>query len=230
MNTDCFAMVTKFLPFAEATKINVESAVQNFPKKVVLRSFVEVEKFIQWCQTFNPINLEEVTYCIYDMRYDAPRGQLVGWVPPGVKVLRVDVYNYDVLYAEIPESVEELHLERISKGRIVFPPWIKRVTLGKKFNGIILEWPESMEELNIQGWDSCDYNGPHCIDNLPEGLRTMHLSWGVPVEVRKWPTTLEKLTIEESDEDCLVQWIGIQHEEVPKSVDFTLVKIPHMYW
>jgi hypothetical protein len=225
MNNDCFSIVTQFLPASEAVKLNTETAVKNFPKKVVLKTFREVDEFIRWCDHFDTSNLEEVTYQIYDMRYDAPRDRLIGWVPHGVKVLRVDVYN-EAVYAEMPETVEELHLGRVSGMRLVIPDHVKRVTLEEKFNGEVAQWPAQMDELVVRGWGFDDGNEAYAVDNLPEGLRRMHLSWGVPIEVRQWPTTLEELTIVESDDDMLTQWLGIQHTEVPNGVEFTHTRLP----
>ena len=223
MNNDCLSTITQFLPSAEARKINKVSADKNFPKKVVLKSFRDVEEFIRWCQHFDSSNLEEVAYQIYDMAWGIPRGQLVGWVPHGVKVLRIDIYKESV-FATIPETVEELHLGRVHGAQLALPDHIKRVTLEEKFNGTVVQWPAHLEELVINGW-KLDGDEAFAIDNLPEGLRTMYLSWGVPVEVRRWPASLEELTLVESDDDMLTHWLRVQHAEVPEGVAFTCTRL-----
>lgn len=220
MNSDCLSAVTQFLSTAEAVKINRDSAVKNFPKKIVLRSFREVDEFLRWCQSFDTSNLEEVAYQIYDMRLGAPRDRLIGWVPPGVKVLRVDVYN-EAIYAEMPETVEELHLGRIDGCALRLPDHIKRVTLESKFDGTVVQWPAQLEDLVIKGWKSDgDEDGAYAIDNLPEGLKTIHLDWGIAVEVKCWPASLAEITLVESEEDRLSWWLDVRHAEVPEGVVF----------
>jgi hypothetical protein len=223
MNNDCLSAVTQYLQTAEAVKISRDSVAKNFPKKVVLKSFRDVDQFLEWGQCFDMSNLEEVTYQIYDMSYDAPRDQLVGWVPHGVKVLRVDIYN-EAIYAELPETVEELHLGRVGGCELRLPDHIKRVTLEAKFDGTVVQWPAQLEDLVIKGW-KCDgsEDRAYAIDNLPEGLKTMYLDWGVPVEVKRWPTTLALLTLVESEEDRLGQWLDVNHADVPEEIAVTRI-------
>jgi hypothetical protein len=218
MNSDCFYLASSYLHASEAAKINIESVLRNFPTKIIIKSYEDAKKFFRWCQMFDTSNLKEVTYCIYDMRMGIPRstppGTLIGWVPPSVKVLRLDTYHCQCI---VPNTIDALYVGRCDTG-LVLPDTIKKLTLEQKFNGIIQKWPQNMESLTIHGYD-CN-EGPCPIYNLPEGLREMYVSWGVPIEVKNWPSTLSKLTIETSDDDAMAAWYNIEHAPIPENVDY----------
>lgn len=181
---------------------------------------------------FDTSNLQEVSYCIYDMNYGIPRGTLIGWVPPSVKVLRLDTYHCRCI---VPETIEELYIDRCDTDIVLdaannfkpLPNSIKRMTLEHKFDGIIREWPKHLEKLTIHGWD-CE-NEVYPITNLPEGLQEMHISWGVPIEVKRWPSTLTKLTIETSDDDMVTSWFNIEHAPIPVGIEYTHVHFPSIH-
>jgi hypothetical protein len=224
MNRDCFYLASSYLSVREAVKINIESTLRNFPKKIIIKSYEDAAKFFRWCQMFDTSNLKEVTYSIYyDMRMDIFRGTLIGWVPPSVKVLKLDTYHCQCI---VPNTIKELCIGRCDTG-IVLPDTIKKLTLNQKFNGIIQRWPQNMETLIIHGYNCID--GPWPIYNLPEGLREMYVSWGVPIEVKHWPSTLSKLTIETCDDDAMSFWYNIEHAPIPDTVDYHHKHFPSSY-
>ncbi len=224
MNTDCFYLATSYLSTNVAVKIDNASLSRNFPTKIIIKSYKDAAKFFRWCQMFDTSNLKEVTYCIYDIQLGELQPQaLIGWVPPSVKVLRLDTYHCQCI---VPDTIDELYIDRCDTG-FVLPDNIKKLTLEKKFNGIIEKWPKNMESLVIHNCYSD--NGPWEIYNLPEGLREMYISWGVPIEVKEWPSTLNNLTIETSDDDVMASWYNIEHAPIPDSVHYIHKHFPSIY-
>jgi hypothetical protein len=222
MNNDCLSHITQFMPRVEAVKLTTDSAVKNFPKKVVLKSFDEALQFFNWCQMFDTSNLEEVTYQIYDMRWDAvPEGAFVGWTPPSVKKLTIDVYNH--CDYRIMDTVEELSLNRGADLVFNLPDSIKRLRLESRFEGRIGWWPEALEELRIESWAMPEESFPDVLE-LPDGIRTIYIDYGVPVEVHAWPAALQKLTLVESDNDYVANWLNMQHADVPEGVKLIRVQ------
>ena len=223
MNNDCLSNITKFLEPILALRISVDSVSKNFPRKIKLRSYEEVEQFQRFCQMFDISNLNEVCCVICDLRWDAPE-MVIGWVPSSVKILSLDIYN--LCEFEIPETVEELYLNRCPNDNIRLPESTKKITLGKMFQGNILDWSPRLEELFIRGWDSDD-SEPHILDNLPETIHTMFVTWGIPVMVGKWPVSLKQLTIETCEDDMFVNWMGIVHAPViSNDVNYIQVTVP----
>jgi hypothetical protein len=224
MNNDCFSLISQFMPRADAVKLTTETVAKNFPKKVVIKSFDEALQFYTWCQTFDTSNLEEVTYRIYDMRWGAvPEGAFVGWTPPSVKKLTIDVYNqcdYRIL-----DTVEELSLNRGTELDFNLPDSIKRLRLEKRFEGRITWWPDALEELTIMSWQMPQGGSGADVLELPDGIRKIYIDYGVPVEVQVWPAALEKLTLVECDGDHVAKWLNIQHGDIPDEVEVQRVQV-----
>jgi hypothetical protein len=220
MNTDCLSHITQFMPRVEAVKLTTDSAVRNFPKKVVLKSFDEALQFFNWCQMFDTSNLEEVTYQIYDMNW-TPEDAFVGWTPPSVKKLTIDVYNH--CDYRIMDTIEELSLNRGAYVVFNLPDSIKRLRLENRFEGLIGWWPEALEELHIESWAMPDVSFPYVLE-LPIGIRTIYIDYGVPVEVHVWPTALQKLTLVESEDDYVANWLNMTHGDIPEGVEFIRVQ------
>jgi len=223
MNTDCFSLISQFMPRAEAVKLTTETAAKNFPKKVVLKSFDEALQFYNWCQSFDTSNLEEVTYRICELRWGAvPEGAFVGWTPPSVKKLTLDVYN-TVDYV-IMDGIEELSLNRASEMQFDLPDSIKRLRLEKRFEGRIEKWPAGLEDLHIDSWMTPYVSMPDVLE-LPDGVREIYIDYGVPIEVHVWPAGLERLTLVECEEDHMAMWLCMQHAAVPEGVEFKRVVV-----
>ena len=222
MNSDCLSSITQFLAPSEAVRLDVGMAVKNFPKKVKLRDYSEVQKFVSWCRHFDTSNLQEVEYSVFDM-VSFRDNMVFGWVPPSVKKLTLRIYN-DGVY-QIPETVEELCLDHCCAD-FHLPNSVKRLVLDRRFKGRILTWPVHLEELVIRGWEmDMDGDEPIRLDNLPDSIHTMFLTWGTCVEVRSWPLGLKDLTVETCDDDMIVGWFGIEHAPVPEGVSFRHVEI-----
>jgi len=223
MNADCISTIAKFMKPTQARQLNVRSAVENFPKKISLRSFVDIQRFYDWCRKFDASNLEEVTFSIFDMNWGAPRDTVFGWVPPSVKVLRLSIYNTG--FYQLPYyTVEELHLDHCDTN-FYLPDSIRRLTLGKNFKGRFSTFPQHLEELTINGWSSEYDNAIIRLEELPDSIHTMFLTWGTAVEVAKWPEGLRKLTLETCEDDMLAYWLGIEHAPVPEGVEFTHIEV-----
>ena len=220
MNNDCFTSIFQFLPRADLInliKLNTEFATKYFPKKIIIRTFDEALQFYNWCQAFDTSNLQEVTYKICDLRWDArvPEGVFIGWTPSTVKKLTVNVYNnFDFV---IMDTIEDLTLDRASDVEFYIPDSVKRLCLEKRFNGRICSWSNSLEYLHIEAWpmpiEELD------ILDLPDGVREIYISYGVPVEVHVWPSELKKLTLIECDNDPVSSWFCIKHGEIPEGVE-----------
>lgn len=226
MNTDCFSNIARFLGSSQAIKFNTEILAKSFPNKITLKTFDDIHQFTRWCQNFNTSNLEEVEYSIFNMALGAPRDMVFGWVPPSVRVLKLSIYN-DGVY-NIPDTVEELCLDHCSRAVFMLPHSIRKLTLGPRFKGQIVGWPRNLKELVIQGWMS-DVQDQIPLDNLPDSIHTMFLTWGTAVEVQRWPLSLEKLTIETCDDDAMANWLCIEHAPIPDGVDFTHNHIEALY-
>jgi hypothetical protein len=226
MNTDCFAHISQFMPRKEAVKLTTETAAMNFPKKVVLKSFDEARQFYNWCQTFDTSNLEEVSYVICDMRWEVVQeGAFVGWTPPSVKKLTIDVYNHCDYY--ILDGIEDLTINRASEMEFHLPDSIKRLRLEKRFEGRIAWWPDSLEHLHINSW-AMPYggDGPDVLE-LPDGVREIYIDYGVPVEVHVWPAALERLTLIECDDDAVANWLCMTHGDIPEGVKAIRKRVPY---
>jgi hypothetical protein len=223
MNADCISNITQFLGSKQARKINVRSAVESFPKKVSLRSFNDIRQFYTWCRSFDTSNLEEVEFSIFDMDWAATRFGVFGWVPPSVKVLRLSIYNTG--FYQLPYyTVEELYLDHCDTD-FQLPNSIRRLTLGKNFKGRIVAWPQQLEELTINGWISEYGNDIIRLDQLPDSIHTMFLTWGTAVQVDRWPLGLKMLTHETCDDDMMADWLGIVHATLPEGVVYNHVEI-----
>lgn len=220
MNSDCLSNITQFLAPSEAVKIDTSMAVKNFPKKVSLRNYAEVQKFARWCQSFDTSNLQEVEYSIFEA-WDSPfrRNMVFGWVPPSVKKLTLCIYD-DGVY-QIPDTVEELCLDHCDAD-LHLSNSIKKLVLGRRFKGRILTWPANLEELVIRGWEA---DGMTRLSNLPDSIHTMFLTWGTSVEVSHWPLALREVTLETCADDMLAVWLGIEHAPIPEGVLFHDIEI-----
>lgn len=224
MNNDCFSKVIQFIEPAKAMKINYNSVTQSFPKKIVLRNYEQVEQFVRWCETFDTMNLQEVDCRICYLTWRIPQNMVVGWVPFTVKKLSLTIYNYCTI--DIPDTVEELYLDDCNYQEIRLPLSLKKLTLGKKFGGNIVYWPREIVELIIEGWVINEYQIPICLDELPDTIHTITLSWGTMVQFNRWPEQLKNLTLETCEDDMISQWLVIEHAPIPLNVNFTHIKIP----
>ncbi len=215
MNNDCFSLITQFMPRSEAVKLTTESAAKNFPRKVVLESFDDALQFYHWCQVFDTSNLKEVTYRIYE------RGTgVIGWTPPSVKKLTIDVYNH--CDYSIMNTVEELSLSRGDGVVFNLPDSIKCLRLERMFEGRIGWWPANLEKLTIMSWAIPEE--PDVLE-LPDGVREIYIDYGVPVEVHVWPAMLETLTLVECEDDHIATWFDMQHGDIPEGVTVNWIQV-----
>lgn len=220
MNNDCLSQITQFMKPMEAMRISVDFAVKNFPSCITITTVEELAQFERWVNQFDTSNLTTVNcnICCFDWTF--PQGIVLGRVPSSVKVLNLSVYN-DCRY-EISDTVEELRLGLYEKD-VALPASLKVLTLGEKFSGTILSWPNNLEELYIQGWESEYGNGIVHLDTLPNTIHTMTLTWGTAVQVDVWPLGLKNLTIETSEDDMLQDWLEIVHAPIPEGVLFNRI-------
>jgi hypothetical protein len=224
MNNDCFSLIAQFMPRKESVKLTPETAVNNFPKKVVIKSFDEALQFYTWCHTFDTSNLEEVTYCICDMRWGAvPEGAFVGWTPPSVKKLSINVYNH--CDYRIMDTVEDLTLNQASNLDFNLHDSIKKLHLEKRFDGRITWWPDALEELRIDSWMMPENGAGPDVLELPDGIREIYINYGVPIEVHVWPAELKKLTLVKSYDDAVENWLNMQHGPIPEDVEVHTVHV-----
>lgn len=222
MNIDCLSNIAQFLAPSEAVRIDMGMAVKNFPKKIKLRDYTEVEEFVKWCHHFDTSNLQEVEYSIFDM-VSFRRNMVFGWVPPSVKKLTLRVYNEGVF--QIPDTVEELCLDHCCAD-LHLPDSIKKLVLERRFKGRITTWPAHLEEFVIRGWEmDMDITVPIRLGNLPDSIHTMFLTWGTCVEVSQWPRGLKEFTLETCDDDLVASWFDIEHATLPDEVRFHHVVI-----
>lgn len=229
MNADCISNIIGFLKPVEAMKISVDSVARYFPKKVSLKSYNEVIQFEQWCLSFDTSNLEEVDCIIDHVCWDFPADMKIGWVPPSVKKLKLSIFNPCELH--IPDTVEELYLNGCeSIYGITLPLSLKKLILGDRFEGHNLVIPAAgLEELIIIGWTDQEVESPIILDNLPDSIHTIFLSWGIAAQIDRWPSGLKNLTIESYEDDMYGNWLAVEHAPVPEGVNFHHIVIPSLF-
>jgi hypothetical protein len=173
-------------------------------------------EFYRWCELFDTSNLVEVTIRINRNHWweKEPENAIYGLVPPSVNILRISVHSDDS-YIRIRHPLDELYLNH-SAVVSEFPESVRKLTLESDFEGVIEEWPNGLEELDIQGWTRPGSSVIY-ISDLPDTVHTIKLGLR-PIDVHRWPDSLRNLRIECYAENQIHQWLDIRHAPVPEGV------------
>jgi hypothetical protein len=188
MLSDCLINISSFLPNKEAVRINKLMSTLNLPRRVIIRNPYDIQHFTRWCHLFDTTKLKEVNY---DIDYfwiiinkagfpicKTSKDAVVGWVPPSVKILRLNIYQDNILI--IPDTVEELDIN-YSLPELFIPNSVKKITIGLWFEGTITHWPDNLQELVILGWKSpCSISIPNSVTTLILGPKTLVTIFPMP--------------------------------------------------
>ena len=218
MNGDCVYAITQFMTAVETGRLSLKYNKDTFPTQIRLTTYAEVMEFYGWCELFDTSNLVEVTIRINRNHWweKEPENAIYGLVPPSVNILRISVHSDDS-YISIRHPLDELYLNH-SAVVSEFPESVRKLTLESDFEGVIEEWPNGLEELDIQGWGTGNGYSIVSISNLPDTVHTINLGLRIPIEIHRWPESLRNLRIECYAENQIHQWLDIRHVPVPDGV------------
>ena len=188
----CVYTIAAYMEPKEAMQLNHHCVDRFFPRTLEIRGLEDYQAFCEFAQTVETSRLEEVRIVLPDFeRLRDP----IGWVPPSVR--KLSIYAACVVQIRIPETVEEVVIERYGYYQCLnLPDSIRKLTLSRDFDAIVGHWPLALEEVHIEGWCAGNGRWPVPLEHLPDNLKRVTLNNDLDIEIGEWPEGLEEVVLE----------------------------------
>jgi hypothetical protein len=185
--------IAEYLEPTQAMRLNRTFVKRFFPRSVEVVGLSQLQKFYGVVETLtlDTSRLEEVRIVLDDETGTEP----IGWVPASVR--KLSLYVNGIVDIDIPNTVVDVTMEMYSYYQALdLPDSVKKLTLMRDFDAIVRHWPNSLEELRIDGW--CTGNGRWAvpIDFLPDNIKRLTLNNDLDIEILQWPDGIEEVVLE----------------------------------
>lgn len=217
LNMNCVYSILEFLDPKTKRPLSRQYVNEGIPSSVTITGFKQLRDFNQWFQLFDQGKLLVVRFHMPETKLmESLRTNFlgveqadvfimddtIGHVPASVK--RVEfACGYDVNSdIDVSNGVEEVVMGFYGGYRINLPSTIKKLHFTQDFEGVLTRWPESLEEVNIEGWEQFnEQQQVALISSLPDTVKKITLHDRINIVIFPLPASLETFDNQGYDED-----------------------------